>query len=323
MSIDTNRPATHTGDLELRVRSTRTLCTDVRQLVLASAAGTPLPSFTPGSHVALRWSDGLYNAYSLTGPSIEPEFYTVSVRLDENGRGGSRWAHSLREGDLVHLRPPRSDFAPILTARHHVYVAGGIGVTPVLSHVRAAVDWGRSFQVLYAFRPGFGAHFDELTQLCGDRLQAVASATQLEQILDDALADQPLGTHLYSCGPRSMIEAVADAAHAKGWPAARIHSEAFGSGPLDAGLPFAAKLGRSGMIVPVPSGTSLLDVLLDKGINVPNLCRQGVCGECRLSVRGGRIEHRDLYLSEDEKASGDSMMPCVSRAAGDLLELEL
>lgn len=317
-----NRTSAAGSGLTMRVRSVATLCADVREVVL-EGVDTALPSFAPGSNIAVEWAPGLRNSYSLTGPSVEPDHYAISVRLDESGRGGSRWVHRLAEGDIVRGGLPRGAFPPILTADHHVLVAGGIGVTPILSHVRAAVEWNRSFEVLYVFREGAGAHLEELRELCGDRLTVYPSAGELRAALMRVVGNSPLGSHLYSCGPLPMIDAVAEAARSAGWPKQRVHSEAFGAGPLDGGRTFAAKLGRSGMLVPVQSGTSLLEALLDKGIDVPNLCRQGVCGECRLSVRGGRIEHRDMYLTDEEKAAGDCIMPCVSRSSGDLLELEL
>lgn len=312
-----------TGELVLTVREAQLLCSGIRQVVLADPAGRTLPSFTPGSHIAVNWAEGRRNSYSLTGPSIEPDHYAISVRLDENGHGGSRWVHGLAPGQRIRVSLPRSAFAPVLTARHHLLIAGGIGVTPILSHVRAALEWGRSFEVIYSFRDQFGAHAEELATLCGDRMITVSTPEDLANYLLAKLADQPLGSHVYTCGPAPMISAVAEWARDCGWPPDRVHSEAFGAGPLPEGAPFAVKLGRTGMLVPVPSGTSLLEALLDKGINVPNLCRQGVCGECRLSVRGGRIEHRDLFLTDEEKAAGDSIMPCVSRSAGDKLEIEL
>ncbi|QZS58820.1 PDR/VanB family oxidoreductase [Rhodococcus opacus] len=312
-----------TGGLTLTVREARLLCPGIRHVVLADPAGRTLPSFTPGSHIAVTWAEGRQNSYSLTGPSIEPDHYAISVRLDENGHGGSRWVHDLQPDQRIRVSLPRSAFAPVLNARHHLLVAGGIGVTPILSHVRAALEWGRSFEVIYSFRDQSGAHADELAALCGDRMITVSTPGELADQLIPKLADQPLGTHVYTCGPAPMIAAVAEWARDCGWPPGRVHSEAFGAGPLPEGAPFAATLGRTGMIVPVPSGTSLLEALLDKGINVPNLCRQGVCGECRLPVRGGEIEHRDLFLTEEEKASGESIMPCVSRSAGDRLELDL
>ncbi|OZD81347.1 oxidoreductase [Rhodococcus sp. 05-339-2] len=309
--------------LRLRVDAIEILCEEVRRVVLIADDGSSLPSFAAGSHVSIEWQPGRHNSYSLTGPSIEPDHYAISVRLDEFGRGGSRWVHSLAENDVVEVGLPRSAFAPILSARHHVLIAGGIGVTPILSHVRDALQWKRSFEVLYVHRPGRGAHAAELQDLCGTRLTTFTSAGELRRAVSTVVTSSPLGTHLYSCGPQSMIDAVAEAARGAGWPRDRIHSEAFGASTVVGGRPFAAKLGRSGLLVPVRSESSLLEALLDKGVAVPNLCRQGVCGECRLTVRGGQVEHRDLFLTDTEKAAGDSMMPCVSRATGDLLELEL
>jgi dimethylamine monooxygenase subunit B len=308
---------------ELTVAGATPLTADVRKLVLRTTDGSALPSFTPGSHIAVECGDGRRNAYSLTGPGVEPDHYAISVRLAADGRGGSRWLHEVAVGQAVSVSPPRSDFPPVLSARHHMLVAGGIGITPVLSHVRAAVAWGRSFEVHYVGRPGTVAHLEDLLALCGDRLAVYARRGELWAVLGPALRDRPLGTHLYTCGPAAMIDEVAARAEAAGWPRQRLHTERFAAAVTDPGVPFAAKLARSGTLVAVAPGTSLLEALLAKGIDVANMCRQGVCGECRLPVRGGGIDHRDHYLTDDERAAGDALMACVSRAAGDLVELEL
>lgn len=307
---------------QMRVAAATAPTGGVRELVLVSE-GPALPSFAPGSHVVVECGDGRRNAYSLTGPGVEPDHYAISVRLAADGRGGSRWLHEVAVGQHVSVSRPRSDFPPVLSARHHMHLAGGIGITPVLSHVRAAVAWRRPFEVHYVGRPGSLAHLEELRELCGDRLAVYPDRRALWAFLDPALRDRPLGTHLYTCGPATMIEEVAVRAEAAGWPRQRLHSERFAAAAADPGAPFAAKLGRSGVLVPVAPGTSLLDALLAKGIDVANMCRQGVCGECRLPVRGGGIDHRDHYLTDEERAVGDSLMACVSRAAGDLVELEL
>ena len=316
-------PTATATELSLVVADTTMLCEDIRQIVLAPTDGGTLPSFTPGSHVAVTWRPGHRNSYSLTGPAIEPGHYSISVRLDRAGHGGSQWIHTLSAGERATVSRPRSAFAPVPDARHHLLVAGGIGVTPVLSHVRAAVQWGRSFEVIYSFRAGFGAHRDDLAELCGDRLTTVETPEEFWAHLTPALGRQPIGTHLYTCGPVPMIDAVAGAATGQGWPIQRVHSEPFSSGVAAGGKPFTVRLGRTGTTVPVDADESLLEALLDNGFDVPNMCRQGVCGECRLPVRGGRIDHRDLYLTDEEKAAGDAMMPCVSRAAGAEVELEL
>jgi ferredoxin-NADP reductase len=307
----------------LRVTRANAVAPDVRQLVLTSIDGSTLPPFTPGSHIAVECGEGRRNSYSLTGPTIEPDHYAISVRLDPEGRGGSRWLHNVAVGQMISVGPPRSDFAPVLNARHHMLIAGGIGITPILSHVRAAVTWGRSFELHYAVRHDRAAHIAELRELCGDRMTVYPGRERLRGALDPALRDQPLGTHLYTCGPASMIDEVADRAAVAGWPTERMHTERFRAADLAPGAPYAAKLARSGMLVPVAPGVTLLDALLAKGVTVANMCRQGVCGECRLPVRGGRIEHRDHFLSDDERKTGDAIMACVSRAVGDHLELDL
>jgi ferredoxin-NADP reductase len=231
--------------------------------------------------------------------------------------------HRLRPGDRLTATGPRSAFAPVSTARHSVLVAGGIGVTPMLSHARAAARWGRSFEFLYGHRPGAGAHVGELRELCGDRLTVLGDTAELLARLESVLADRPLGTHVYVCGPLPLIAFVEETAAALGWPAARVHAERFSVADLDPGRPFVARLGRTGARVPVPAGTSLLTALESAGVAVPSMCRQGVCGECRLPVTAGRPVHRDLYLSETERAAGDAVMACVSRCADEELELDL
>ncbi|MFC8044878.1 PDR/VanB family oxidoreductase [Nocardia sp. NPDC057353] len=305
---------------ELTVTRATALCPDVREIVLARPDGDVLPSFAPGSHIGLHCGPGLRNAYSLTGHGLDPRHYAVSVRLDPAGRGGSRWVHGLRPGDRVRVDPPRSAFAPVADARHHLLVAGGIGVTPLLAHVRAALTWGRSFRLHYAHRPGHGAHADELRALCGDRLEVAHSAAALWAALGPALRRQPLGTHLYVCGPAALNDAVTAAAAEAGWPDQRVHTEAFAAAPVAAGSSFTVRLARSGHEFEVGAEQTMLDALLARGAAVPNLCRQGVCGECRLGVRSGRAEHRDTVLTADER--GTAVLPCVSRATG-RLELEL
>ncbi|MFF5033037.1 PDR/VanB family oxidoreductase [Nocardia salmonicida] len=311
------------NELLLGVAGLRTLCEGIREVTLVPVGGVSLPSFAPGSHLALTWADGARNSYSLTGPMVEPRHYSISVRHDRAGRGGSAWVHSLNVGDHVVASRPRSAFAPVVDARHHVLVAGGIGVTPIVSHVRAAVLWQRSFEVVYVHRPGADAHVDDLCALAGDRLTIPRSGPELLSHMRARLVDVPLGAHLYVCGPEGLIEAVTAAAVDAGWHRQRLHAEPFAAATAAGGAPFAARLGRSGALVPVGADTSLLEALLARGIAVPNLCRQGVCGECRLTVRGGGIDHRDTYLTDDERAAGDVMMPCVSRAVGDRVELEL
>lgn len=296
---------------------------DVATIRMVDRRGDLLPSFTPGSHVVVECG-GRRNAYSLVGDFLRPTEYAISVLRLEDGEGGSRWLHDeVAVGDELLVAPPRSAFAPVTAARHHVLVAGGIGITPLVSHARASVLYGRSFELLYAHRRGAGAHVDELRALCGERLTCVLSSDRLMGGVRAALADRPLGTVLYVCGPGPMIDAVLGVARELGWPDGRLHTERFSVGALDPGRPFTARLAASGRALRVASGVSLLEVLEGAGLDVPSMCRQGVCGECRVGVRGGRPEHRDLFLSPDEREAGDSVMCCVSRSHDDVLELDL
>ncbi|SEP20546.1 PDR/VanB family oxidoreductase [Trujillonella endophytica] len=308
--------------LVLEVSAVADAAPGIRTLTLRRPGGGLLPGHPPGSHLVLDCG-GRRNAYSLTGDGMPAAEYRISVLLCPDGAGGSAAVHRWRAGDRVTATGPRSAFAPVSTARHAVLVAGGIGITPLLSHARAAVRWGRSFELLYGHRPGAGAHLAELHALCGDRLGVHEDTAELLARIGSVLADRPLGTHVHVCGPAPLIAFVEDTAGALGWPADRVHAERFSAADLDPGEPFVARLARSGLRVPVPAGTSLLAALEAAGVAVPSMCRQGVCGECRLPVTAGRPLHRDLYLAEPERAAGDAVMACVSRCADDELELDL
>lgn len=310
--------------LELVVVGITDAATGIRSFTFAAADGAELPGFVPGSHIVVQ-AGGHANAYSLTNDGVRPSTYSISVLRLVDGNGGSTWMHdSLQLGDTITIRRPRSAFAPMARARKHLLIAGGIGVTPIVSHLRAAHRWHRDVQVLYSFREGAAAHVHDLVGLGSSAVELFTEHDVFTERLAAVLADQPVGTHLYTCGPAGMIDHVIGTATAAGWPASRIHFERFGIDALDAGDPFRVRLTESGRTLDIPSGTSLLEALEADGVAVPNLCRQGVCGECRLPLTGGRPVHRDLYLSDEEKESGTALMPCVSRAEnGCTLEVPL
>ena len=308
--------------LELTVRAIDDGFPGIRTLTLARPDGGMLPSFTPGSHLVIECGSSA-NAYSLTSDSVAPREYVVSVLECPDGSGGSRWIHhELAVGDSVVARPPRSAFSPILRARRHLLVAAGIGITPMVSHLRSAHRWGREVRLLYLHREGRGVYIDEIKSMT-DYMQTFTERRTFLHELSSALADQPFGTHLYVCGPAGFMDDTVALAAGLGWPPSRIHLERFGIDALDPGEPFEVTLTDSGDTFVVDSGVSLLEALHARGHDIPNLCRQGVCGECRIPVAGGEILHRDLFLTDADKAAGDTMMSCVSRACGDRLELAL
>jgi dimethylamine monooxygenase subunit B len=313
-----------TPSLALVVSAVTPLGGDVRQLTLTARDSAPLASYPPGSHLGLRWRRGpdRVNSYSLTGDADCPAAYTVSVLRTADSRGGSAWAHRLRPGDQVDAVPPSSGFPVAAKARRHLLVAGGIGITPLLAHVRWHRRWDGDFTLYYAHQPDRGAHLAELRELCGARLRTHEHRDALWADLGPALRRQPLGTELYVCGPLGLIDAVTAAARAAHWPASRVHGEAFGAAADGPRAPFRVIL-AAGRQVAVGEQETLLEALERAGLPVPSQCRGGVCGECRTPVTRGAIDHRDLVLSAPEKASGRWIMPCVSRAAGDELELSL
>lgn len=316
--------ADRAATMQLVVSAIDTSVTGIRSITLADPDGRALPGFVPGSHLVVHAGE-CTNAYSLTGDGTHPTHYSISVLKVDDGNGGSRWLHEqLAVGDLLTVGLPRNAFAPVARARKHLLVAGGIGITPMVSHLRAAVRWRRDTQLLYVFREDAAAHLADVTALGRARAELFTDRVSFTARLFETLRAQPIGTHLYVCGPSAMIDAVVDAAVAAGWPDSRIHFERFGIDALDAGDPFRVDLTESGLSVDVPSGTSMLEALEEAGVEVPNLCRQGVCGECRIPLATGSPIHRDLYLSAEEKDAGDAIMPCVSRAAeGCTLEVPL
>lgn len=310
------------GGLQLEVTNVSPQTESIVSITLADPSGARLPSYVPGSHLVVQYGSGV-NAYSLTGSGNGPSEYTISVLRVEDGAGGSVAMHQLAAGDRVYVSRPRSAFAPASTATHHLLIAAGIGITPVLSHARAAADRGTTSSLIYVYRPGAGAHVDEARELLGPALTECSNRASFQKVLTEQLTTQSLGTHLYVCGPTDFMDAVLDQARELGWSPSRLHSEAFGAAELDDGEPFTVKLVRSGIKLDVPSGVSLLETLERAGKTIPNMCRKGICGECVLPVLRGTPLHRDLYLTEQEKAENTTMMCCVSRSEDPELELDL
>jgi dimethylamine monooxygenase subunit B len=313
------------GGLQLEVTNVSLQTESIISITLSDPSGERLPSYVPGSHLVVQYGSGV-NAYSLTGSGNAPSEYAISVLRVEDGAGGSVAMHRLSVGDRVYVSRPRSAFAPVSTATHHLLVAAGIGITPVLSHARAAAERGIAASLIYVHRPGAGAHVAEARELLGPGLTALIECTDrgsFQKVLTEQLTTQTLGTHLYVCGPAAFMDAVLDQARELGWSPARLHSEAFGAAQLDEGEPFTVNLVRSGVKLEVPAGVSLLETLENAGKSIPNMCRKGICGECSLSVLRGTPQHRDLYMTDQEKAANTTMMCCVSRSEDPELELDL
>ncbi|WP_104201490.1 PDR/VanB family oxidoreductase [Cryobacterium sp. Y29] len=310
------------GTLQLEVTNVSAQTDSITSITFGDPLGELLPSYVPGSHLVVQYGTGA-NAYSLTGAGNAPREYAISVLRVEDGAGGSLAMHALSVGDRVQVSRPRSAFAPAATAKHHLLIAAGIGITPVLSHARYAAEWGASASLIYVHRPGTGAHVQDARDLLGSGLTECTDRGSFQEVLTRKLTTQRLGTHLYVCGPADFMDSVLEQARDLGWPKGLLHSEAFSAAALDDGQPFAVNLARSGITVEVPAGVSLLETLENAGLSIPNMCRKGICGECAVPVLRGVPQHRDLYLTDQEKADNTTMMCCVSRSLDPELELDL
>jgi len=312
--------------LHVRVTRVTTLTPVVKEYLLCSDCGN-LPAFSAGSHVRVTIPDGnatITNAYSLsaaTDPTTGAPAYRIAVRLQPDSRGGSRALHQqVRAGDVLRISPPANLFPLHSQARHHLLVAGGIGITPFLAYADALEATGASFTLHYAGRPGqTDAYAGALRERLGERFHGYSGAPGDRLDVPTLLAGQRAGTHVYTCGPASLIDGVAAAARALGWPASSVHAEAFAA--AKPGAPFRVELRRSGTAIDVPSSRSLLEALEQAGIAVPNLCRGGVCGQCALPYAGGDVEHRDHFLAPGDRLQ--FLMPCVSRGCGTPIFLDL
>ncbi|MCU1700843.1 MAG: Ferredoxin-NADP reductase [Mycobacterium sp.] len=294
-------------------------------LDLRSRTAEPLPSWQPGAHIDLLLPEGLIRQYSLCGDPHDHATYTIAVLREDNGRGGSRFIHDeLRAGDEVRIRGPRNQFGLVRSERY-TFIAGGIGITPILPMVSAAEAAGADWHLHYGGRHRRSMAFlDALQRWPRSRIhlypQDEMGLIDLERVIDDARHDPP--AHLYCCGPTPLLDAVQAAAGAIA--SSHLHMERFrptdvAEGP---GRPFDVELVRSGLRLTVPGDTSLLDTLLAAGVDVQYSCESGTCGTCEMTVLKGEVDHRDTLLTAEERDANDTVYPCVSRCKGDLLVLD-
>ena len=297
---------------------------NIHSYELRPPEGGALPAFTAGAHIDLNLPNGSVRSYSLVNSQAERHRYVIAVQKDRASRGGSKWVHeNLRVGDLVELAGPRNNFPLNETAEKSVFIAGGIGITPILSMVDRLAAIGRDWQLVYcsrtrsatAFvsslesRPGVRFNFDEEP---GGSMLDIAALVQAA----------PANAHLYCCGPLPMLDAFEQAT--KDLARERVHVEYFTARePAAREGGFTVVLARSGREFAVPPGKTILDTLRESGVDVPHSCMEGVCGTCETAVLEGIPEHRDLILTEQERASSRTMMICCSGAKTDRLVLDL
>ena len=318
----------HSSELRLAVKAKREVADGVVTLELVHPDGLRLPDWSPGSHIDLFLPGGETRQYSLCGDRTDTLTYRIGILREPDGRGGSAYVHDdLQVGDVLTVGGPRNNFH-LVPAPHYLFIAGGIGITPILAMIDQARRLGVPYTLLYGGRTaGSMAFTDELTDEPADGGGEVMLRPQDQHghlDLATAIAGRPEGSRIYACGPAPLLDAL-DAACAD-LPAGTLRTERFVARDVGAPArtePFTVRLERSGREITVPTGSSVLDAVTSAGVAVLSSCRQGVCGTCETGVLAGRVDHRDTLLDDDERQAGDCMFICVSRSVDDLLVLDL
>lgn len=321
-------PSPRGRQARLRVRVARKWDTaaDVAAFELESIAGQ-LPTFQPGAHIDVHLPGGLIRQYSLTNGPGQLDRYRIGVKLEPESRGGSAALHhQVREGDVLAISEPRNNFPLRRNAVRTVLIAGGIGITPLLSMAQTLRHSNLGFELHCFARSRDHLAFGETLERLGDSVTAHLglSPDDTAAAIAEILEGRSPSDRVYGCGPAPMLAAVRELAAAAGWPEEAVHFEYF-SNPteIDDSSSFEIDLARSALTLAVPAGRTVLEVLRDNGVDVASSCEVGACGTCSVGVVEGEPDHQDVYLSESEKQRGDRMMACISRARGPRLILDL
>lgn len=310
--------------MDVLVRGMRHESEGVVSLELEALEGD-LPAWEPGAHIDLVLRDGETRQYSLCGPPISGT-YRVGVLREHAGRGGSAHVHSvLRPGDRVRLTGPRNHFV-LEDAPAYRLVAGGIGITPLLAMIARLEAEGKPWRLYYAGRSRASMAFLHEVLAYGDQVVVAAGDAGERLDLTALVAEAPADALWYSCGPAAMLDGLAGALRALGREE-NLRTELFAAPEravsADSGGGFSVELRASGVTLQVPADRSILDVVTEAGVEVMHDCEEGICGSCETKVVEGEIDHRDYVLTNQEKARGDCMMLCVSRANCPVLVLDL
>ena len=309
----------------LRVTRNDAVADGIHLLEFREAGGTPLPEFSAGAHIGVRVPNGLLRKYSLCNDPAERHRYQIAVKREDNGRGGSRsLIDDVKAGDELTVTAPVNDFGLPLRAQDFLFIAGGIGITPMMAMIKQVVAEGKRFRLFYcsrspqttAFREELGApKFKDAVTIHYDQGDPSRSLN-----LRPILAERKNREHLYCCGPRPLMEAVR--AMTDHWSPTAVHFEAFSEAETHKAddKSFKIKLARSGAVLDVPTTKTILEVLREHGLEVPSSCETGTCGTCRTKMLAGEADHRDLVLADHERK--DNIMICVSRARGEEITID-
>jgi vanillate O-demethylase ferredoxin subunit len=323
------------NNLNVVVAGIRQLTPRIREYLLRSQDGGALPPFEPGAHVELHTespvSGPIVRHYSLIGGAGNwddtPDIYRIAVQREDRQRGSAHIHDTFAIGTTLQVSHPKNHFPLDRRDSKSLLIAGGIGITPILSMLRSLVRRGRNFEMVYSGRVAADmAYRQDVLRLGAGNARIHVSGADSKNLLDlrALLASQPEGANVYVCGPAPMVKAAEQAAQELGWDPSRIRNELFSSGPGVDDVAFDVELKASGRRIHVGRDTSILDALTAAGVHVLSDCRRGECGLCPLDVldNDGQLVHRDRYLDEEERASGKTLCICVSRTTGSRLVLD-
>lgn len=313
---------------QVRIRQIRLEGHDTLSFELISSCGQPLPGFTAGAHIDVHLPNSVIRSYSLMNGPNELDHYRIAVKLNPDSRGGSAWLHRIaRVGMTLEISAPTNDFEMVESGSTTILIAGGIGITPMISMIAHQAHLGKHWELHYCARSAAHmAFYEELKYLAargGGVLHTYLDDSgrtpiDLKQIVYAAAPD----AHLYCCGPTSMLEAFI--AETQNRPQGNIHFERFSASQTAASEGgYDVHLSRDGRTFTIPEGNSILDVLLDAGLDIPYACSQGICGSCLTAVLDGIPDHRDDFLSTEQREANDSIVICCSGSRSPILTLDL
>ena len=312
---------------QVKVLRRREEAQDIASFELARADGGALPPFSAGSHIDVHLPIGLVRQYSLVNDPHDAAHYRIGVLRDPDSRGGSASMHAhVHEGDMLTISEPRNHF-PLVHAPHTILLAGGIGVTPLLCMAQRLAATGASFELHACNRSLARSAFVEEMRAFGERFQLHLDDGDAAQKLDlpAALTKAPASSRICVCGPTGFIDFVVNTAKAQGFPDDHVHLEYFGAAAQDSSgnREFEVRLASTGQTYTIPADKSVTAALSEQGVEIMVSCEQGVCGTCLTRVLEGEVDHRDQYLTDEEKACHDQFLPCCSRAKSPMLVLDL
>jgi ferredoxin-NADP reductase len=312
---------------DLVVESYDVVAEDVVALTLVDPDGQALPAWTPGAHIDLVLTPEITRQYSLCGSPADSDRFVVGILNAPNSRGGSRHVHeAVSTGSVIRIRGPRNHF-PFVASPRYVFIAGGIGVTPMIPMIAEAEAAGANWTLLYGGRSEASMAFIDQLRAYGDRVTLLPGndVALMSAALDERIGTPQPDTLVYTCGPEGLLGAVE--ARCASWPAGSLHLERFAAKATEGAVDteFEVELARTGITITVPAGRSIFDAAQDHGVSVLGSCHEGVCGTCETVILGfdGEVDHRDSVLNDEEKSSNETMMICVSRCTSGRLTLDL